>query len=122
MNQKPEIDKDQLYGRYQRQEDDDRKFNKFKKMFGLRMAYKSADLPLDEDDPMNVQTHTQNGLGWKELLAIGAIAIGGFYVWLARQPVIVKHPEQPTFIDTDTDTTYGIRPAKPIAKPVRGEE
>jgi len=62
-----EPDKDHLYGRYQRQED-------WRNNLHRKVAHKSLDIP--ETDDVNVD-NSRHGIGMKELIAIGAMVIGG---------------------------------------------
>jgi hypothetical protein len=63
-------DKNQLYGRYQKDEDWRTKLNK-------KLRHKALDIPMDDDVQVKNTTTTNSGLGWKELAALGAILIGG---------------------------------------------
>lgn len=61
-----EPNKDHLYGRYQQHED-------WRDGLHRRVAHKSLDIPELEDVHVN---NSRTGLGWKELLAVGAIVAG----------------------------------------------
>jgi len=79
-----EPNKDHLYGRYQRQED-------WRNNLHRKVAHKSLDIPETED--VNVD-NSRHGIGMKELIAIGAMVIGGPLAYAAFTQFMKPEPEQ----------------------------
>ncbi len=102
----PEIDKDQLYGEFQREQ-------QWRGKLTRKLAHKAVDIP--EDDPVNISV--RHGFGWKEILAVGTLALGGWSAWLfSNLPV----PPTPTVAPppvVDRDTTRRIDIEKYIPPP-----
>ena len=95
----PPVDKELLYGKFQQTEDWQDKLNR-------KLAHKALDIR-DADD-MNVTNHTSNGMGWKELGAIGLMIFGGGFglanlADLARPDPAPDPPPAAAAEDTDTD-------------------
>ena len=109
MSANGEIDKKFLYGKFESGQEWQNTLNR-------KAAHKALDIP--EDMPITVH---KNGLGWKELLAIGAMGmlglgtgvgglagVGGLMYLLnkpAAAPAAAANPP-PISTDTDTDTQY----------------
>ena len=80
QNQDPNdfyVDKEYLYGRYQKREDQ-------KADLHLRAAHKALDIPMDDDmhvDNRNSGNTTHNGFGLKEIIGIGLAAAGVGLAW-----------------------------------------
>lgn len=110
-----QVSKQQLYGRYQKQEDiENEHANKerdWRSNLAKKMYHKSLDVPIGpeiEDDPLNVKnsrTTTVNGMDWKAIAVLVAGIVGGSYVYTnAPQnqpmtqpaPVIVPQAVSPT--------------------------
>lgn len=106
MSNSSGVDKGALYGVFQKTED-------WKDQLHRRLAHKSLDIA-DDDMQIAVDKSTQ-GMGAKELLAIGALVIGaGVGGSLLTKPTTPTPPPitppavtQP-FDDTDTDTVNVI--------------
>lgn len=97
-----------IYGHYQAHVDAQNDFH-------LRMQHKAADIP-----PMPGDVNVKNGLGVREILALGAIAVpgigvaalGGALLWDMFGPGDAVTPpavEPPPAVDTDADTHGTIR-------------
>lgn len=72
----PEVDKDQLYGKFQGPKD-------WRDKLARALSYKAVDIA--EDDPVNI--NVRHGFGWKEILAVGTLGLGGWSAWLfSNQP------------------------------------
>lgn len=86
------IDKDYLWGRYQRKEDRATRFTE-------RLAHKAADIPYD--DPMHFEAN-RHGLDWKGLAVIvtGLLGLGGLattlIAGLAGAGIWMYRASQPT--------------------------
>jgi hypothetical protein len=75
-----------------------------------KAAHKSLDIPDDMGDINAPKTMvSNNGLGFRELLAIGALGLGGFYMLGDRgQEPSAQPVPPPAAVDTDTDTSTEI--------------
>ena len=80
-----QIDKDALYGHYQKPTDERVAINnerlKWENKLGRQVAHKALDEPMLDDPDMGIKadknsTITNNGIGWKELAIIGAMIAG----------------------------------------------
>lgn len=69
-------------------------------------AHKALDIP--EADDMGIAVTTRRGLGWPELLTLGGVALGGFY--LARPLLAPSVPTAPPAIPPAI-----AQPAEPAA-------
>jgi len=109
-----EIDKDQLYGRFQRQED-------WRTKLHQRVTHKSLDMP--ETDDVHVD-NSRSGLDWKGLAVIvGGLAIGA--PWISSlilgsqqhgQPA-PNPPAQVSPADSEYDVLFYDATGKPINIP-----
>lgn len=101
------INKSELYGRYQRGEDARHKL-------GLKMAYKSLDIP---DDDMNINANrTVNGVGAKAMIGVAvaagipaALVAGALLLRPAEAPQKPPAPTVPVVTpaaEFDTDAIY----------------
>lgn len=103
------IDKNQLYGQFSRSSDRAQALNG-------QIIRKSLDLPED------MNTTIRNGLGWKEIVVLGGIALGAVY--LINQPTPPPAPgPAPTVVPAeDRDTTRRIEIEKYIPPATVGRE
>lgn len=95
------IDKDQLYGEFQRGQ-------RWRDKLSRKVAHKALDIA--DDDEMNV--NVRNGMGWKELLAAGVVAAVATYFITRQEP-----PPEPASVVApveDRDTTRRIEIEKYI--------
>ncbi len=97
------IDKDALYGRYQKREDHDSEYRQAQRKLSLRLAHKATDTPFDAKDEMNIdarKTFTQHGVGTLGALGIALAAtlppsaLLGWHL-LKGQPAAVTTPTAP---------------------------
>lgn len=108
MSTNREIDKDYLYGRFEKGE-------KFKR----KLAHKAVDMA---DDDMNLSVNAPRGFGWKEILAFAVLITGGTWALNQFRPQVpVAYPPQTPIIApasnfNDTDTDSGIVGIKPIPR------
>src|SRR3990167_7431845 len=90
----PPIDKDMLYGRYQKQED-------ARSKLAMKIAHKSLDIPDDDMQITSTNTTTTNtGVGVKGMLGIAAMAavpalILGGYLLVRQQGSPARVPPSP---------------------------
>jgi hypothetical protein len=103
MSSSPEVDKDQLYGEFQRGQ-------QWREKLSRKLAHKSLDIA-DDEMQINVDRSTRSGMGVKELLAMCALvaggAAGGAMLQQERQTTPQPTPaveSNDTDTDTDTDT------------------
>lgn len=75
-----EIDQEYHYGEWLRS-------SRWRDRLAKKATHKALNIPEDDTDIRNTTQHF-NGLGWKELIVLGAMMLGGFYLLqAARQPV-----------------------------------
>ena len=99
-------DKDYLYGKFQEWADWKSKLHK-------RLAHKSLDIAEDDDIHVN---NSRNGLGWKEIATIGALALGGLHLYNNSSNNNNKTPTQTTApIDSEYEVRFFTEDGKPIA-------
>lgn len=72
MSEPPETLKDKLYGDYRRGQN-------WRQRLYKQVCHKAVDIP---DDDVNISTQSATGITWRELLAVGALALGGWWVFL----------------------------------------
>ena len=99
------VDKDHLYGEFQRTQ-------RWRDKLSRKLAHKSLDIP---DDDMDIKV--QKGLGWKELLVIGGLALGGWHLSQKKPEVSPPAPpvvEQPEHVDHNTHSI--LEPGVPKPK------
>lgn len=97
-----EVDKQLLYGKFQKSEDDHARFAK-------RMAHKAADLAMEDD--LNITT-TKTGVSTPGLLGIAGIAGASLlgYGYMNRdQPAVPQSPPAAVAPVTPADSDYEIR-------------
>ena len=96
------IDKDANYGDY-------RQFAKKKRSLYLRAVSKALDMP---EDDMQLNTYKTTGIGWRELLVLGGIVLGGagLYGWIAKSSAdAVAPPSPPAVYGVPSDSEYEVR-------------
>lgn len=94
-----EIDKNAMYGRYQRGEDADRRLY-------LKTAHKALDIPFDD---MGIQATTNTGIGWKEILALGTLGAGGIAAaQFFQKDDVPDKPDPPPVVQPADDTKYDL--------------
>lgn len=106
-----EPNKNELYGRYQRHED-------WRDGLHRRVAHKSLDIPELEDVHVN---NSRTGLGWKELLAVGAIVAG--VPWAAsllnltgpKPTPVIQQPVSP--VDSEYEVLFFDKDGNRISVP-----
>ncbi len=96
----PEVDKDQLYGQYERRQ-------KWREGLAKKASHKALDIPLDDDMIINVR----KGWGWRELLILGTVACGMAWL-LSRENVPEPIPPAPIEIPSDSDTLFELHLGK----------
>ncbi len=94
------IDKEKLYGRNNQSSDRDEALNG-------QIIRKALDLPND------MNTDIRTGLGWKELLVIGGLALGGGHL-IATRMAPTPPPPPPAVAPADRDTTRSVTVEKYI--------
>jgi hypothetical protein len=85
--------KEQIYGEWLRT-------SRWRDDLYRRAAHKSLDVPEEEMITVN-----RSGITWREIAAVGALALGGGYLFHATtkdEPPPPPAIEQPAVIDTDT--------------------
>jgi len=95
MTNSAPVDKDHLYGEFQRGQ-------QWRDKLSRKLAHKAVDIP---DDEMNL--NVRNGWGWKELLAAGGIAVATAY-FATRQPEPPSSPAVAPVEDRDTTRRIAI--------------
>lgn len=111
MPESPEIDKQQLYGNFQRSKD-------WKDTLYKDVCHKALDIAED----MGVQANRiVNGMSWRELAVIGAVVLGGWKLWQGQSPVISPPPPPAAVAPAapPTDAEYEIRFFDADGKPIR---
>lgn len=106
MNQyssaKQEVDKQFLYGKFQKSEDDHARFAK-------RVAHKAADLAMEDD--LNITT-TKSGVSTPGLLGMAGIAgaslLGFGYLNRDQPPVVLQSPPAAVAPASPVDSDYDI--------------
>lgn len=102
MRAAQEINKNALYGNFQKADDDRRKFAR-------KVAYKAADMAMDDD--VNI-TNTKTGIGTAGAIGIGAVAgIPGLLTALAMYFGGNGHapaPQQPVQQVKPADSEYDV--------------
>ena len=121
-----EVDKDYLYGRYQKAQDARTKLEqdraRWMYQFQRQTAHKAVDEPIEDDmagdflqHVDNTKTQTQTGMGWKELAVIAALVAGTgaatAYVTNKNNAPAVVQPADPPVQQPSIDTNIvpGIR-------------
>lgn len=109
------IDKQYAYGDYR----DAEKANwMWREKLAEKVAHKSVDIPMDNQMAIQADNRTTNvqGMGWKELAAIGALGLGGILGYgavtkptIVQPPAAAVAPAAPQQNFNDTDTKYDIR-------------
>lgn len=109
-SEKP-VDKEFLYGRYQRRED-------WQDSLYRKAAHKSLDIP----DDMNI-SNVRTGWGWKELLTAGILALGIWAIinkpWQSTESPLPPPPAMSSH--RDRDTTRSTRHEKYIPSGLGGQ-
>ena len=94
------IDKESLYGKFQRTADWQDKLHK-------KLAHKSLDI--GEQDEMQVDnSRTQLGITWKELAVLAATGLGGLYMFNQWNQPATPQQQQPTQ-SAPVDSEYQVR-------------
>lgn len=99
-------DKSHLYGKFQKNAD-------AREKLAMKAAYKSLDIAEDDMEINSSKVTNVNGIGWKELVVIAAIGLGGtgLYLW-GNKSAGTSNPTVPTVTtdttDTDTNTQYVV--------------
>lgn len=90
-----DIDKEVLYGEYLRS-------SRWRDDLHRKAAHKALDIGEEEMIDASRRTTIQ-GIGWKEIAVVGALALGawGIYTWQQRPPVL-----PPAATDTDSWIEY----------------
>lgn len=92
------LDKDQHYGIFQRSAD-------WRDKLYRRTIHKALDMQLEDD--MHVDnSKRQYGITWKEMAVIGALGLGGFYVY--NQSNQQQPAQQPAAL-SPADSEYEVR-------------
>lgn len=110
------INKNALYGEFIRQELGNRDARSWRDRLYRKAAHKSLDIPDPEGEEMGDihVTNSRSGMGIKEIVTLGAMALGGIGIWQA--PAIVTalkaaksivSPDASTDTDTATDLKLG---------------
>ena len=96
MSNPPEIDKEQLYGRYQRPADAraaiDTDRLKWQNQLQKQLTHKALDEPIEEREEM--QVNVRRGMGWPELTVCGSIvlALCGLIVYVVKTQDVAREP------------------------------
>lgn len=113
------IDKTELYGEFLIGELDKRKQAAWRDRLHRKAAHKSLDIADQGEEMGDIHANrTYNGIGLKEILAIGGMAMGGIGLWQA--PAIVSaimgsgEVSQVTPIDTDMATDISLGGGVPV--------
>ena len=82
-----------------------------------RLFHWSLDMPPGEDD-VNVQANRQIGMGWKELLVIGGLGLGGLTLFADREPPqSTPPPPAASPADSEYEVRFFDRDGNPITIP-----
>jgi hypothetical protein len=119
------INKSELYGEFSRAELDNRNRQEWRDRLYRKAAHKSLDIPDPEAEEMGdiSVSHVKNGIGLKEILATGALVLGGIGLWqapalLAAFRALQPIPAQPAPVapqpgtSTTIERDYEIGPVK----------
>lgn len=83
----PEIDKQQLYGVFERGRE-------WRESLWKKVLHKSLDIGEDDMGDVNAPktTSISNGLGWRELAVLGLLGLGAWYVYQQQHETPAAEP------------------------------